>query len=280
MLVAGRERQYLEAFFNARVFNLAGVDSRSFNTYVAAYEAPGAMRAGFELYRAFDRDVEDNRAALNRNGRSPLNYRPHACQGTPRGFGPIRYAMYSLVIQQRSFGRIRLDSVWQITLPPPGDIDPNVAAGAPATFEAIVGTDQGQVAVAPGELRRTWSEPGRRYSHYVSDAPISGTHAFFSGDYAVHRERWKDVDIQVFVHPGHTEHMGRLLRGVRASLDYFSAQFGPYPYRFLQIVEQPGNFFGMGVDGSGVVTGGEGFFLLDPQGDGFDVIFEPTASLT
>lgn len=40
------------------------------------------------------------------------------------------------------------------------------------------------------------------------------------------------------------------------------------------MVEQPGNFFGMGVDGSGVITGGEGFFLLNPQGDGFDALFE------
>jgi ABC-type transport system involved in multi-copper enzyme maturation permease subunit len=165
----------------------------------------------------------------------------------------------------------------QVTLPAPGDVDPRVAAGAPATFEAVVGTDAGQVAVAPGELRRTWSEAGRRYFHYASDVPISGTDAFFSADYAVHRERWKHVDIQVFVYPNHTEHLERLLRSVRASLDYYSAQFGPYPYRFLQIVEQPGNFLGMGVDGSGVVTGGEGIFLLDPQGDGFDAIFEIAA---
>jgi len=101
----------------------------------------------------------------------------------------------------------------------------------------------------------------------------------------VHRETWQEglpraqrgVDVQVFLHPGHTKHLERLLRGVRASLEYFSAQFGPYPYRFLQIVEQPGNFLGMGVDGSGVVTGGEGFFLLDPQGRGFDAIFEIVA---
>jgi ABC-2 type transport system permease protein len=165
----------------------------------------------------------------------------------------------------------------QITLPPPGDIDPSVAAGAPATFEAIVGTDADQVAVAPGELRRTWTEGGRRYFHYVSDVPINGMDVFFSADYAVHRERWKDVDLQVFVHPGHRKHLERLLRSVRASLDYYSAQFGPYPYRFLQVVEQPGNFLGMGVDGSGVVTAGEGFFLLDPQGDGFDAIFEIVA---
>jgi ABC-type transport system involved in multi-copper enzyme maturation permease subunit len=165
----------------------------------------------------------------------------------------------------------------QVTLPPPGDIDPRVAAGPAATFEAIVGTDDDQVAVAPGELRRTWSEAGRRYFHYVSDVPINGTEVFFSADYSVHRERWKDVDIQLFVHPGHMKHLERLLRSVRASLDYFSVQFGPYPYPFLQIIEQPGNFRGMGVDGSGVITGGEGIFMLDPQGEGFDAIFEIVA---
>lgn len=165
----------------------------------------------------------------------------------------------------------------QLTLAPPGDIDPHLAAVPAATFEAIIGTDADQVAVAPGELRRAWSEGGRRYFHYASGVPINGTEVFFSADYAVHRERWKGVDLQVFVHPGHREHLERLLRGVRASLAYYSAQFGPYPYRFLQIVEQPGNFLGMGVDGSGVITGGEGFFLLNPRGDGFDAIFEVAA---
>ena len=165
----------------------------------------------------------------------------------------------------------------QVTLVPPGDIDPNVVAGAPATFDAVIATDESQAAVAPGELRRTWVEGGRRYFHYASDVPINGTDVFFSADYTVHRERWDDIDLQVFVHPSHTRQLDRLLRGVRASLDYYSAQFGAYPYRFLQIVEQPGNFLGMGVDGSGVVTGGEGMFLLDPRGEGFDVIFEVAA---
>ncbi len=165
----------------------------------------------------------------------------------------------------------------QVTLPPPGDIDPSVAATAPATFEAIIGTDEDQVAVAPGELRRTWTEAGRRYFRYVSDVPISGMDVFFSADYTVHRERWKDVDLQLFVHPGHAKQMERVLRSARASLDYFSEQFGPYPYRFLQIVEQPGDFLGMGVDGSGVITGGEGFFLLNPEREGFDAIFEIVA---
>ena len=44
-------------------------------------------------------------------------------------------------------------------------------AAAGIAFEAVVGTDEDQVAVAPGALRRTWTEGGRRYFHYATDAP-------------------------------------------------------------------------------------------------------------
>jgi pimeloyl-ACP methyl ester carboxylesterase len=66
MLVAGRERQYLQTFFNVRNFDPSVID---LETYVSAYSAPGAMRAGFELYRAFEQDADDNREALQRNGK-------------------------------------------------------------------------------------------------------------------------------------------------------------------------------------------------------------------
>jgi pimeloyl-ACP methyl ester carboxylesterase len=69
MLVAGRERPYLQAFFGARVFDPSAISDEDLDVYVSAYSAPGAMRAGFELYRAFDRDADDNRAALERNGK-------------------------------------------------------------------------------------------------------------------------------------------------------------------------------------------------------------------
>jgi pimeloyl-ACP methyl ester carboxylesterase len=39
---------------------------------VSAYSAPGALRAGFELYRAFDLDAQDNRVALMRKGKLTL----------------------------------------------------------------------------------------------------------------------------------------------------------------------------------------------------------------
>jgi pimeloyl-ACP methyl ester carboxylesterase len=69
MLVAGKEREYLRAFFDVRIFDPSAVDDESFETYVSAYQAPGAMRAGFELYRAFDQDAADNRDMLEHHGK-------------------------------------------------------------------------------------------------------------------------------------------------------------------------------------------------------------------
>jgi pimeloyl-ACP methyl ester carboxylesterase len=69
MLVAGRERPYLRAFFDARLFDPSAISADDFDMYVSAYSAPGAMRAGFELYRAFDDDAKENRAALQRDGK-------------------------------------------------------------------------------------------------------------------------------------------------------------------------------------------------------------------
>ena len=165
----------------------------------------------------------------------------------------------------------------RVTFPSPDDVDPRASAGVGARFEAVVVTDADQVAVAPGVLRRTWTPGGRRAFHYASDAPIGGDFVFASADYAVRRERWNGVEIQVFHDPRHAENVERVVRGARASLDYYSSQFGPYPFGFLQFVETPGLAFGMGVDGSGVVTGQEGFFLLDPEEGGLDVVFEVVA---
>ena len=58
------------------------------------------------------------------------------------------------------------------------------SGGERIAFEAVVGTDEDQIAVAPGTLRRTWTEGGRRYFHYATDAPIANEYSFFSAEYA------------------------------------------------------------------------------------------------
>jgi hypothetical protein len=66
MLVAGRERPYIDAFINARIFNRSAISESDLDIYISAYSAPGATRAAFEAYRAFDRDAQNNREALMR----------------------------------------------------------------------------------------------------------------------------------------------------------------------------------------------------------------------
>lgn len=107
-------------------------------------------------------------------------------------------------------------------------------------FDAVVATDDDQTAVAPGELRRTWVENGRRYFHYVADAPIRNDFAIYSARYSFRREKWNNVAIEVMYHPGHTTNVDRMIKSARASLEYFTKSLGPYPYRELRLVEQPG----------------------------------------
>jgi len=120
------------------------------------------------------------------------------------------------------------------------------------SFDAVVGTDAGQVAVAPGALRRTWTERGRRYFQYATDAPIGTEYAFFSAAYAVKQQVWtppagsgRPVTIQIYHHPEHAASADRMLRSVRAALGYYTQAYGPYPHGgILRLVENPGGGIG------------------------------------
>ncbi|BBK43563.1 epoxide hydrolase [Allostella vacuolata] len=59
-LVAGRERIYFEHFWNDFAADPArSVSEADRRLYAAAYAQPGAMKAGFEVFRAFEQDARD-----------------------------------------------------------------------------------------------------------------------------------------------------------------------------------------------------------------------------
>ncbi len=59
-LVAGRERIYFEHFWNDFAADPKhSVSEADRRFYAAAYAQPGAMRAGFEVFRAFEQDAKD-----------------------------------------------------------------------------------------------------------------------------------------------------------------------------------------------------------------------------
>jgi hypothetical protein len=106
-------------------------------------------------------------------------------------------------------------------------------------FDAVVSTSLDQIAVAPGTLDSEWMARGRHYFHYRMDKPILNFTTFQSARYEVRHDRWQDVTIDVYYHPGHDFNVDRMIRGAKAALEYGSKQFGPYQHRELRIAEFP-----------------------------------------
>jgi ABC-2 type transport system permease protein len=112
-------------------------------------------------------------------------------------------------------------------------------------FEGTVSTSPDQIAIMPGYLQKEWMQDGRRYFHFKADAPIlSGAFSVNSGRYAVRRDHWRDVNLEIYHQPGHEFDLDRMTLGMKSALDYCTAAFSPFQFRQLRIVEFPryGNF--------------------------------------
>ena len=107
------------------------------------------------------------------------------------------------------------------------------------TFEATVSTSSDQLAVAPGRLLREWTEGDRRYFHYKVDGPVFHFYSVLSARYQVLKDKWNDVEIEIDHQKGHEYNLARMVKSVKASLDYFTKAFGPYQHKMVRILEFP-----------------------------------------
>jgi pimeloyl-ACP methyl ester carboxylesterase len=85
-LVAGRERIYLDRFWNEFSADPKKFDEASREHYAALYALPGAMHAGFAQFAAFDQDAADNRAYIAKGGMLKM---PVLAVGGEKSFGPM-----------------------------------------------------------------------------------------------------------------------------------------------------------------------------------------------
>ncbi len=106
-------------------------------------------------------------------------------------------------------------------------------------YEMIMSTDPDQIAITPGYLQKEWSENGRKYFHYKMDQPIHNLFAFVSGKYAVKKEIWSGIDLEILYHPKHDYNLETMMDGMKKSIEYYSELYGPYPYRQCRIIEFP-----------------------------------------
>jgi hypothetical protein len=106
-------------------------------------------------------------------------------------------------------------------------------------FETTVSTVQNQIAVAPGYLQKEWISKGRKYFHYKMDAPILNFYAYLSAEYQVKKDKWNDVNIEIYYQKGHEYNIDRMIVGIKHSLAYYTKNFGPYQHKQARIIEFP-----------------------------------------
>ncbi len=61
MLVQGKEREYLSWFIKGLEYNPSAITEKDIDVFASHAVAPGGMRAGFEYFRAFPVDAEQNK---------------------------------------------------------------------------------------------------------------------------------------------------------------------------------------------------------------------------
>jgi pimeloyl-ACP methyl ester carboxylesterase len=83
-LVAGRERIYLDRFYNELSAHPDRIDEATRNHYAALYARPGAMHSAFEQFKAFYPDADDNKALLAKGGKLKM---PVLALGAEKSFG-------------------------------------------------------------------------------------------------------------------------------------------------------------------------------------------------
>jgi pimeloyl-ACP methyl ester carboxylesterase len=92
-LVAGRERIYLDRFYNELSANPKAIDEATRQHYAALYARPGNMHCAFEQFAAFTQDATDNKALALR-GKLAM---PILAVGGDKSFGMMQAEVMRVV---------------------------------------------------------------------------------------------------------------------------------------------------------------------------------------
>jgi ABC-2 type transport system permease protein len=108
------------------------------------------------------------------------------------------------------------------------------------TFKCVVSTSADQMAIAPGYLKREWTENGRRYFEYdMGEQRINNFYSFLSGRFDVKRDKWKNVNLEVYYTPGHEYNLDKMMESAKAGLEYYEKNFTPFQYTQYRVLEFP-----------------------------------------
>jgi ABC-type transport system involved in multi-copper enzyme maturation permease subunit len=206
-------------------------------TYLFRPDAPFAPGASLPMRWAL---VRAHRGFPNSNADDLL-----AANGTylrvDRNLPAPGYCVDCEITSHRDRARFRLPPRERLpALGDPGHLDdlwPGISTRS--SMHAIIGTEADQTAVAPGDLRRTWEEHGRRYFEYSDEGPVWPLLSVMSARYTVARADWNGVAVEVYHDPKHPWNIPTMLATAQKGLEYYSREFGPFAHSYYRMVEYP-----------------------------------------
>jgi pimeloyl-ACP methyl ester carboxylesterase len=108
-LVAGRERIYLDRFYNELSADPKKIDEATRAHYAALYARPHAMHDAFEQFAAFNQDAADNKALLAKGGKLTM---PVLALGAEKSFGKDQAAVLRVVASNVTMGIVPNSGHW------------------------------------------------------------------------------------------------------------------------------------------------------------------------
>lgn len=108
------------------------------------------------------------------------------------------------------------------------------------TSDITISTDADQTPIAPGKRVADKVVGDRRIARFVTQAPVLPFFAIQSARYAVSRQMYKGVELEVYYDPAHAYNVERMKTAMRTALDYYGRNFSPYQYDYMRFIEFPG----------------------------------------
>ena len=105
--------------------------------------------------------------------------------------------------------------------------------------DITVSTTADQTPMAPGYRVADWIVNGRHIAEFRTEAPILDFFSVQSAKYAVKTVPYKSVSLSVYFDPQHSWNVDRMISALEAGLDYDQANFSPYQFRQVRILEFP-----------------------------------------
>ena len=106
-------------------------------------------------------------------------------------------------------------------------------------LDVTLSTDPDQIAISPGYLKGKWMQNGRAYFHYQMDKPIFNFFNIISGRYLVKRDKWRNVNLEIYYHKGHDFNLDIMLTALKRGLQYDSDNYDPFLFKQMRIIEFP-----------------------------------------